>query len=345
MKVLIVKVSALGDIVHALPVLAHLHAADPEITVDWLAESSFTPLLDNHPLLRKVIPLDTRGWRRQGIMAALRGGWKVGRQLRRERYDMVLDLQGNSKSGLFTWFSGASKRFGFDRSQAREWPNTLATNCKVSVPAECHHISSRYLQIARHAVAGETDVPLCGPLHVDPGAARAVAAMLVKYGLAEKEFIVAHYGTTWETKLWPLDHWVELSRDLVLEQGQRLVLTWGNDAEKLAAERMAKACRGQAVLWPRGTLPELVALLAAARLVIGADTGPVHIAAAVNTPTVSIFRVTDSLRNGPPGDSHIRLQAPMDCSPCLRKSCELDRECGCSITVASVRAAVEKLLA
>jgi heptosyltransferase-1 len=129
-----------------------------------------------------------------------------------------------------------------------------------------------------------------------------------------------------------------------MEQGLQLVLTWGDNVEKLAVERIAEACQGRAVIWPRGTLQELVALLAAARLVIGADTGPVHIAAAVGTPTVSIFRVTDSRRNGPPGEGHIRIQAPMDCSPCLRKSCDLDRKCGLSVTVDSVRDAVERLL-
>ena len=345
MKVLIVKVSALGDVVHALPVLAHLHAAHQDIVVDWLVESSFAPLLEGHPLLRKVIHLDTRGWRKQGAAVAVRGAWAVGRQLRKEKYDVVLDLQGNSKSGLFTWLSGARKRFGFDSSQTREWLNTLTTNYKVSIPPECHHITSRYLRIAREAFPGETEVPLCGPLPVEQEAANAVSAVLEKHSLMRGKFLVAHYGTTWETKLWPLENWVELTRSLVMENGQQLVLTWGNDVEKLAAERMAEACQGRAVIWPRGTLQELVALLAGARLVIGADTGPIHIAAAVGTPTVSIFRVTDSLRNGPPGDKHIRIQAPMDCSPCLRKSCDLDRECGRSITVDSVKSAVEKLLA
>jgi heptosyltransferase-1 len=277
-------------------------------------------------------------------VAAIRGSWIVGRQLREEKYDVVLDLQGNSKTGLFTWLSGAPKRFGFDPRQAREWLNTLTTNYKVSIPPECHHISSRYLQIAREAFPGQTDVPLCGPLAVQTGAERAVSAMLDEFRLTRGEFLVAHYGTTWQTKLWPLDHWVELTRKLVLEQGQQLVLTWGNEVEKLAAERIAEACQGRAVIWPRGPLQELVALLAAARLVIGADTGPVHISAAVGTPTVSIFRVTDGQRNGPLGDRHICLQAPMECSPCLRKSCDLDRECGQSVTVRSVYDAVGKLI-
>ncbi len=344
MKVLIVKVSALGDIVHALPVLAYLHAATPGATVDWLVESSFAPLLEDHPLVRKVVRLDTKGWRKTGPRQAILGSLGVIRQLRRESYDVVLDLQGNSKSGLFTLFSGAAKRFGFDRSQAREWPNLLATNHRVTISSEQHHVTRRYLQIARAAFPNEADVPLCGPLSIKAEAAQAISVLLAESDLSPGEFLVAHYGTTWQTKLWPLESWVELSKKLTLEEGRKVVLTWGNEAERRAAEHIVEACQGRAILWPRGTLHELVALLAAARLVIGADTGPVHIAAAVGTQTVSIYRVTDGRRNGPPGDGHIRLQAAMECSPCLRKFCELDQECGHSISVDQVLGAVHSLL-
>jgi len=343
MKVLIVKVSALGDIVHALPVLAYLHEACPGLTVDWLLETGFAPILEGHPLVNRTLHLDTRGWRKQGVRASVKGALQVISALRRERYDVVLDLQGNSKSGLFTWLSGAPKRFGFDKSQARESLNLLATNHKVHIPSDCHYIGRRYLQIARTAFPAGPEVPLAGPLPVQDQAAQTVDALLRRHGLEAKGFFVCHYGTTWETKKWPLQHWCELVSRLAA-QGRQLVLTWGNDDERRAAESMAEASQGRAVIWPRGSLQELIALLAAARLVIGADTGPIHIAAAVNTPTLSLFRVTDSERNGPPGPHHKRLQARMDCSPCLRKACERDRECGHSIPVEVVLDAVDAQL-
>lgn len=344
MKILIVKLSALGDVVHALPVLAYLHAVVPEAEVDWLVEEGFVPLLEGHPLLNRVIPAATRRWRKEGARSLLKGVRSLAASFRHERYDLVLDLQGNSKSGFFTWLTRAPQRYGFDRSGVREWPNLLATRHKVKIPAENHHISSRYLQIARAAFPGGTDVPLCGPLAAQPDAKRQVEQMLAERGLVPGEYLVAHYGTTWDTKLWSLEHWCELGRVLTVEQGRKLVLTWGNDVERDATERVAEACQGQAVIWPRGTLPELVALLAAARLTIGSDTGPVHIAAALGRPTVSIFRVTDSLRNGPHGDGHIRLQAPMPCSPCLRKNCEMDHECAMSIPVEDVCRSIDVLL-
>ena len=344
MKVLIVKVSALGDIVHALPVLAYLDGLNQDLSVDWLLEKSFAPLLENHPMLRNVITLDTKRWRKAGFFPSIREVLKVVGQLRKEKYDVVLDLQGNSKSGLFTWLSGAPKRYGFDRQQAREILNLASTNHKVDIPADCHHISKRYLRIVQSAFPSSQKVPLCGPLSVDPAAEKNVLEQLKEYGLKPNEYFVAHYGTTWETKLWPLQQWKELIKVLT-EQGQNIILTWGNDKEREAVEAIiAKASQGRALIWPKKPLAELIALLRLARLVIGADTGPVHIAAAVGTSTVSLFRVTDSERNGPPGENHIRLQAQMDCSPCLRKQCDLNEQCGESITVDAVVDAVGRLM-
>jgi len=343
MKVLIVKVSALGDVVHALPVLGHLHAATPGVEVDWLVERSFAPLLEGHPLVHRVITLDTKAWRTAGSAASLKGGLSVLRQLRSAHYDVAIDLQGNSKSGLFTRLCGAARRYGFDRQQAREWPNLLATNRKVAIPSDCHHITNRYLHIARAAFPADTHIALAGPLPVQPAAAETITRQLADVGLERKQFLIAHYGTTWTTKLWPLENWQQLAAQLTVD-GRQLVLTWGNDAERAAAEAIRAASGDHAVIWPRGTLPELVALLEAAQLVVGADTGPVHIAAAVGTPTVSIYRVTDGLRNGPRGERHITLQTPLDCAPCLRKTCNRDTECGESITVERVLAATRSQL-
>jgi len=343
MRVRIVKVSALGDIVHALPVLVWLQSAEPVMEIDWLVEESFAPLLVGHPLIRRVHRLATKVWRRQGYGQSLRAGWEIVQALRAERYDVALDLQGNSKSGLFTRLCGAPLRYGFARDGVREWPNLLATNRHVPLTEEDFHVTERSLAVARAAFPGGSERSLAGPLPVVPAAARAVAQHLLESETPETPLVVLHYGTTWTTKLWPLDRWCNLAAALQ-RRGVRPVLTWGNDAELAAARQILEACHGQAVVWPRGTLPELVALLARADLVVGGDTGPVHIAAAVGTPTVSLYRVTDARRNGPRGDRHIRLQAPLDCSPCLRKACDRDAECGGSIAMAEVLRAVERLL-
>ncbi|MFA5517439.1 MAG: lipopolysaccharide heptosyltransferase I [Desulfuromonadales bacterium] len=340
MKILVVKVSALGDVVHALPVLPYIKSVAPAAEIDWLVEEAFAPLLEGHPLLRNVHRLQTKLWRKSGVAAMLRGVREIGRLLRRERYDLVLDLQGNSKSALLTLLSRAPLRYGFDRAAVREWPNLVASNRRVALNESDYHISDRSLRIARAALPGGDAVPAAGPLPVSPAAAASIAAELERSGLAGQPLAVLHYGTTWKTKLWPLENWRQLTRFLLRETDLRPILTWGNDEERRAAEAMVEASGGKATIWPRGTLPELLALLARADLVVGGDTGPVHMAAALGIPTVSLYRVTDARRNGPRGEKHIRLQSPLDCSPCLRKGCERDAECGRSIAVEEVFRAI-----
>jgi heptosyltransferase-1 len=180
-------------------------------------------------------------------------------------------------------------------------------------------------------------------LPVDPAALSRIEKRLAELGLQQGPLVVLHYGTTWTSKLWALASWQQLAAKLG-EQQLRPILTWGNEEEHAAARSIAEASGGRAVIWPRGSLIDLIALLSRADLVVGADTGPVHMAAAVDTPTVSIYRVTDARRNGPRGDRHICLQVPLDCSPCLKKSCERDDECGRRITCDEVLAAMSTLL-
>ena len=344
MKVLIVKVSALGDVVHALPVLSWLKSADDDIEVDWLVEQGFAAILEDHPLLRRVVRLDTKAWRSQGVLAGFRAGMKKIRELKSEAYDVVLDLQGNIKRGLFTRFSGAPLRYGFSRGCVREWPNLLATNRKVALGEGDFHISDRSLAIARAAFPAGSEVRTEGPLFVANTAEASVAATLNDAGLIAAPVVVLHYGTTWNTKLWALSSWQELAVRLIEERSLRPVLTWGNDNEHSAVQAIQAACNGRCFIWPRGSLKELVALLARADLVVGGDTGPIHIAAAVGTSTVSIFRVTDANRNAPRGVRHVALQSQLNCSPCMKKSCDMDVECGTSISVDSVAEAIFRLL-
>lgn len=336
MKVLIVKVSALGDVVHALPVLAYLKSVDGEMQIDWLVEKAFAPFLEDHPLIDNLYRIDTKAWRKSGPLVSIRGTYEIVRAIRKRKYDCVLDLQGNAKSGLFTLTSGSPLRFGFDREAARENLNLLATNRKVSLGGMDFHVSDRSLAIAKKAFPDGLEVRDSGPLPVNEVAALRVGKILAAEGLADASPVILHYGTTWVTKHWPLVSWQALAKRLVEEQNLRPVLTWGDDKELEAVKSIQQQCGGKAVVWPRGSLKELTALLARAALVVGGDTGPIHIAAAVGTPTVSIFRVTDPSRNAPRGRDHSHVAAGMDCTPCLRKECDRDQECGLSISVDTV---------
>ena len=345
MKVLIVKVSALGDVVHALPVLAYLKSADADMQIDWLVEQSFSPFLDDHPLIDNLYRIDTKAWRKSGMKASLLGVLSIVKEVRRNHYDCVLDLQGNAKSAMFTLASGAPLRFGFDRQGVRESLNLLATNRKVALGGNDYHVTDRSLAIAKAAFPGGTKVLTSGPLSVNDTVASQVVRKLDENNFSGPALVVLHYGTTWITKHWPLASWQTLARKLIEELGIRPVLTWGNDQELAAVQSIQRACEDRALVWPRGDLKDLTALLAKADLVVGSDTGPVHIAAAVGTATVSIFRVTDPKRNAPRGSNHSHISSAMDCAACLRKQCDLDAECGASIPVDAVFELIKKQLA
>ncbi len=344
MKVLIVKVSALGDVIHALPVLPYLHSACPDIEIDWLVEESFSSVLEGHPLIRQVLPLQTKRWRRLPPFSLLRELRCFSRQLRQKRYDLVFDLQGNSKSGLFTLISRGGAKYGFDRHHVREWPNLLATHHHVALSDADHHVAQRALAVVRTALPGGTDLRTAGPLWVLPEARERVERQLQQLELLHRSLAVFHYGTTWQTKLWSLDNWQELALQLV-EKGDLLpLLTWGNNEEYKAVTAIAEATANRAIIWPRGSLPELVALLERVDLVVGCDTGPIHIAAALGTPTVSLFRVTDATRNAPVGTMHHSLQTPLDCAGCLLKRCDKDAQCAASISVTAVYRAITETM-
>ncbi|MEA3545588.1 MAG: glycosyltransferase family 9 protein, partial [Thermodesulfobacteriota bacterium] len=170
-----------------------------------------------------------------------------------------------------------------------------------------------------------------------------VEKQLQQLELSHRSMVVFHYGTTWQTKLWSLKSWQQLVIRLVEQSDLLPLLTWGNDEEFKAVTAIAEATAGRAIIWPRGRLPELVALLAQVDLVVGCDTGPIHIAAALGTPTVSLFRVTDAARNAPVGEIHRNLQTPMSCAGCLLKQCDMDAQCAASISVADVYRAILEL--
>ncbi len=328
MNVLIVKISALGDVIHALPTLAYIRDADPNARIEWLVESAFAPLLQDHPLVDAVHTVDTKSCRRaRDFPKAITHVMSRVRALRERSFDATLDLQGNTKSALFTGLSRAPIRVGFDRESVREPLNLLATNNKVRIGQEHFHISTRVLRLAEAAFPdGPKNIPLTGPLPITAEAEKAIEPWLNNRDLQHTPFIVLHCGGTWETKLLPETTWKKLARSLS-DAGWHLVLTAGNAEERRLSGTITRAVPRKAHIAPQTTLPQLAALLSKAGAVIGGDTGPVHMAAAVGTPTVSYFRASDPARNAPTGENHIYLQSTMECAPCWKRDCEWNDDC------------------
>jgi heptosyltransferase-1 len=345
--ILVVKLSALGDVAHALPVIDFLRGAAPGAAVDWAVDRRFAPILSGNPGLRRVVPLDISRWKREwGTSETRRAATAAVRDLRAGGYDMAIDLQGNTKSGVVTLLSGAPVRWGFGRNGVREAPNLLFTNRKVPLLPEDRHITQKLLRVASAPFGGVFDLAALKGEIATGEAERAVAAGIATGRIpGAKPLVVLHPGTTWNTKRMDPSFWSEV----VVRLRERLpasgvLLSWGSDGERAEAEAIREGAGGAVALLPRLTLPELAAVYRECGYLIAPDTGPLHIAAAVGARTVSVFRATDGGRNAPRGPGHRFLQAPLPCTACLRKDCPRDAECRGSIPAREVAEEMARLV-
>jgi heptosyltransferase-1 len=344
MRLLIVKLSALGDVVHALPALRFLRAVVPGVHVTWVVERRVAGILDGQGI-DAVVAIDTRALRddlRRGrvgtVVAEVR---RVRRLLRAPGFDVAVDLQGNIKSGVVIAQARALRKVGLPRRLCREAQNTWFTGEQADVVGT--HVVDLSGEVVAHALGARWQVPDGAALHVEAGAAAAVAARLGDHPGPRIAFI---NGASWWTKQWSVASFVALGRHLIEECHAQIVLPWGDEGERRRAAEIAVALGPAAMVSERGSLAALAALLAACDVVVGGDTGPVHMAWAVGTPTVSLYGPNPSARNGPRGPRHRVFQSTVECSPCWGKECPTGEFiCMDSIFVGQVAEAVEALLA
>lgn len=298
MRVLIVKTSSLGDVVHTLPALTDARAARPGIAFDWLVEAPFAEVPRWHPAVERVIPCALRRWRRQPLRAWRSGEWRAFlRELRGRPYDLVLDAQGLVKSAALALFA-RGPRAGPDRKSAREPLAALFYQARLPLPRRTQaHAVERLRRL--FAAALDYDPPATPP---DFGLPRERFPVPD----AARPYVVFLHGTTWPTKQWPESSWQALGRWLA-ERGLDAVLPWGSDEEWAAAKRIAVGC-GARVL-PKLTLTALAGWLAHARAAAGVDTGLAHLAAAVGTPSVTLYGPTLPALTGTVGRDQAHLRS------------------------------------
>jgi 3-deoxy-D-manno-octulosonic-acid transferase/heptosyltransferase-1 len=362
-NILIVKLSAIGDVIHTLPSLAALRRCYPDADITWVVEEEAADLLADHPDLNRVIVSGRKRWinelRRGQITAPLREMLSFLRDLRRRRYDLVIDFHGLLKSAVIVLLSGGKRKLGYDSLQEL---SGLFYNEKI--PEEMgKHAVDRYLDFVRH-VAGKSGAACLAAtpefkIAVGEKEKRRVAALLEENsailmtrekdggdgragGREEGRFVAVNPVAFWETKLWEEEKFAELCDRLREELGIGIVLTGGESAP---LERICRKMRTKAVnLGGRTTLCELACIYREAALLVTTDSGPMHLAAAVGTPIVALFGPTDPARTGPYGPGHRIIRKGLSCSPCFRKRCETPR-CMTDISVEEVFTAVKEMLA
>jgi lipopolysaccharide heptosyltransferase I len=330
-KALLVRLSSIGDVVHTLPTLAALHRHG--WATDWLVEPAARPLLEGHPQLGRAIPAPpARAFRLAEAAESVRA-------LRAGRHDVAFDVQGLWKSAAWARLSGARRVIGHPRGQRREGLSALLLSRSVPRPS-APHVIDHNLALLRgvgiEAVGAREFV-----LPADAAAAESVERQLAERGAGG--FAILNAGGGWASKLWPAEGFGAVAQAL-RQRGLPALVTWG-PGEHALAERVAAASAGAAQVAFATTLREYVELARRARLVVAADTGPLHIACALGTPVVGIFGPTDPARNGPfaPDDEVVR-RAPA-CAPCHRRTCATHAGVMAQIAPAEVLAAIDRRLA
>ena len=344
MKILIIKLSAIGDVVQSLCVLHALKTRFPQAQIDWLAGEAETTLLSRHPMLNRVI---TYPRRRLGALCARPSKWGVLageatdfiKKLRKDRYDIVIDLQGLLKSGVLTWFSRGSRKIGF--ASGREG-SSMFLNEKLPPYDPDEHAVLRYMRIA-HYLGAEKTGEITFPLGLGQKEERAAGDLLKQENIVPGNMIGLVPGTRWPTKHWTAQGFSELAHDITRDTGMEVAILGGMGDKKLAD----KIIRGSNVkvhdFTGKTDLKTLGALFRMTAAVVTTDTGPMHLAAAAGTPVVALFGPTSPRRTGPFTKSSRVITAGVDCSPCFRRSCS-STECMTRITPAQVMAGLKELL-
>ena len=294
MRILLVKTSSLGDVIHNLPVASDLRRQFPDAVIDWCVEESFAEIPRLHPAIAEVIPVAIRRWRKSLVS---RQTWReIGafrKRLGATHYDAVLDTQGLIKSGLVT-FCASGRCYGYAAEVAREPLASWFYDKTFVIPPNAHAVErNRWLSAAAF------DYPVGLPL--DYGIATPDLSFP---WLAAPRHAVLLTATSRDDKLWEEDRWITVALQLI-ERGLTPVLPSGSAVERQRAERIAAGASGAIVAPPLG-LRELAAVLGHAELAIGVDTGLVHLATALGVPTIALYTATDPALTGVLGTRHFR---------------------------------------
>ena len=294
-RILLVKTSSMGDLVHNMPMIADIRTHFPEAVIDWVAEESFVEIARMNSKVDRIIPVNMRRWKRNlGQRQTWRDFFAFKRELKLHAYDAVLDTQGLLKSAMICrWARGDSH--GQDKHTARESIAGYLYNYSHDIPRNLHAIARNRLLAAK---ALDYDFPETPPQY------NLLIPKAILPFTPPPEYTMVLHGTAREAKLWPVDHWIAFCRKLAQEH-TNILLPWGNENERERAEKIAAEVPGATVL-PRLNLTQLGNLLQDATTVVGLDTGLMHLAVGLGTPTLAIFCDTEIWQAGtcPPAGAH-----------------------------------------
>ncbi len=325
-RILIVKLSSIGDVVHTLPVLSALKKKYPESYIAWVVKKKAADIIIDHPHLNEVILYE--------------GVRRIAKKLRSLKFDLAIDLQGLFRSGLLTFLSGAKRRLGFSRANSRELSH-LFLNQRVTPREADRHVIDKNLSLLRPLGIDTKEKEFIIP--VSDKDKEYIANFLKEEGITSNDLLIAlNPGASWPSKLWPEERWAELTDRLIEKLKAKAIFLWGPEERKTVDCIVAKMRNRPLISW-RTNLKELAVLISKCRLFVGGETGPLHIACALNIPTVALIGPTDSIRNGPYGEGHMVIEKDLPCRGCWRHKCRR-LDCMKLITVDEVFSAMNRLV-
>ena len=363
-KILLIKMSAVGDVVHTIPVLHKLRRRYPAARLDWLATPAIAELLRHHHAITNVIEFARNEWSAPWRLAPFASYARLAAALRAAAYDLVVDMHGQFRTALLALATGAPVRIGFDRPRARVWEASartfskqardhawqgaregswLAYTHRIPVPTLDLHAVDRYLNVG--PMLGFDDGPADFSFPIPPDATVRIDALLDCYEIAKAKLVAIAPGTIWETKQWRSDGFAEVAR-YFLQKGFAVALI-GSDRERAVCAKVAALAPGAVNLAGKTTLSELAALLRRATICLTNDSGPMHLAVALDRPVMSIFGATDPVWIGPYRRDGAVLRADLPCSPCYLRQlrhCIHDHACMHKVPARAVIERVENIL-
>jgi heptosyltransferase-1 len=322
MKILVVKLSSLGDILHAFPAISDLRRKFPDAEIHWLVEPAFAEVAGWHSAINKVIPVALRAHKKTW--------WKIPRllielrtKLQAEKYDLVIDAQGLLKSALMAKLAGAPI-YGFQADSARESQAAWFYQKTAKVPEGVHVIEKNQQLVAQ---VFSMDIPKNVDYGLDQFHQHLIKSELSTSlkDITNQPYIVLLHGTTWNSKYWPESSWAELIK-LLAQQSRHCLLPWGNEVELQRANRLKIAGGEYAQVLPKLSLTELMNVLIRARAFVSVESGIGHLAAALDIPGVMLHGPTSPNYSGILGKSCQHLTSGVDCSPCFKRDCPILNE-------------------
>jgi heptosyltransferase I len=363
-KILLIKLSALGDVVHTFPVLNKLRRRYPAARIDWLVTPGIGELLRHNPAISNVIAFARDDLSMPLRLAPYVAAARLVAQLRAVEYDLVIDLQGQLRSAFFAFTSGAPVRIGFDKPRADVWKTLsraipdearkhawqgaregswLAYTDHIALPTLDMHPVERYLGIGPMLALDDGAPDFSFPIAQE--ATARVDALLASYKIAPAKLLVMAPGTNWETKAWRPEAFAEVARHF-LEKGFAVTLI-GTAAERAVCDTVEKLAPGAVNLAGETTLSELAALISRAAICVTNDSGPMHLAVALGRPVVSVFGPTDPVWAGPYRREGSVVRAGLACSPCYLRElrrCPHNHDCMTKVSAAAVITRAENVL-